>query len=278
MVKIVTDSCSGITPELAERFGVTVLPLYIHFGNEIYQDNIDLTTEEFYHRLEKEENLPTSSAVNPDTFAKVFTQLAKETDEILTISFSAMLSGTYGAALQGKAMAGKKCRIEVIDSQLAIGAQMLLVVFATKLAQSGANLDQISKRVKNAIPRIHIRVTLYTLEYLRKGGRIGKAQALLGSLLKVNPILTLRDGMIFPVARPRSRTQAINQLIDFAKSFPHIEALAIEDATTPDELEVLAENLKGLVPPENFYRSKVDPVIGIHLGPGVLGVSVLEGE
>ncbi len=278
MVKIVTDSCSGITPELAERFGVTVLPLYIHFGNEIYQDNIDLTTEEFYHRLEKEENLPTSSAVNPDTFAKVFTQLAKETDEILTISFSAMLSGTYGAALQGKAMAGKKCRIEVIDSQLAIGAQMLLVVFATKLAQSGANLDQISKRVKNAIPRIHIRVTLYTLEYLRKGGRIGKAQALLGSLLKVNPILTLRDGMIFPVARPRSRTQAINQLIDFAKSFPHIEALAIEDATTPDELEVLAENLKGLVPPENLYRSKIDPVIGIHLGPGVLGVSVLEGE
>jgi DegV family protein with EDD domain len=278
MVKIVTDSCSGITPELAERFGVTVLPLYIHFGNEIYQDNIDLTTEEFYHRLEKEETLPTSSAVNPDTFAKVFTQLAKETDEILTISFSAMLSGTYGAALQGKAMAGKKCRIEVIDSQLAISAQMLLVVFATKLAQSGANLDQISKRVKNAIPRIHLRVTLYTLEYLRKGGRIGKAQALLGSLLKVNPILTLKDGMIFPVARPRSRTQAINQLIDFAKSFPHIEALAVEDATTPDELEMLAENLKGLVPPENFYRSKVDPVIGIHLGPGVLGVSVLEGE
>ncbi|MCD6230811.1 MAG: DegV family protein [Dehalococcoidia bacterium] len=278
MVKIVTDSCSGINPESAERFGVTVLPLYIHFGNEIYQDNIDLTTEEFYRRLEKEENLPTSSAVNPDTFAKVFTQLAKETDEILTISFSAMLSGTYGAALQGKAMVGKKCHIEVIDSQLAIGAQMLLVVFATKLAQSGANLDQISKRVKNAIPRIHLRATLYTLEYLRKGGRIGKAQALLGSLLKVNPILTLKDGMIFPVARPRSRTQAINQLIDFAKSFPHIEALAVEDATTHDELEVLAEKLKGLVPPENFYRSKIDPVIGIHLGPGVLGVSVLEGE
>ncbi|MEA3298352.1 MAG: DegV family protein, partial [Chloroflexota bacterium] len=224
------------------------------------------------------ENLPTSSAVNPDTFAKVFTQLAKETDEILTISFSAMLSGTYGAALQGKAMAGKKCHIEVIDSQLAIGAQMLLVVLATKLAQSGENLAQISKRVKNAIPRIHLRATLYTLEYLRKGGRIGKAQALLGSLLKVNPILTLKDGMIFPVARPRSRTQAINQLIDFAKSFPHIEALAVEDATTPDELEVLAENLKGLVLPENFYRSKIDPVIGIHLGPGVLGVSVLEGE
>jgi len=278
MVKIVTDSCSGITPEGAERFGVTVLPLYIHFGNEIYQDNIDLTTEEFYHRLEKEENLPTSSAVNPDTFAKVFTQLAKETDEILTISFSAMLSGTYGAALQGKAMAGKECHIEIIDSQLAIGAQMLLVVLATKLAQSGENLAQISKRVKNAIPRIHLRATLYTLEYLRKGGRIGKAQALLGSLLKVNPILTLKDGMIFPVARPRSRTQAINQLIDFAKSFPHIEALALEDVTTPDELEMLAENLKGLVPPENFYRSKIDPVIGIHLGPGVLGVSILEGE
>jgi DegV family protein with EDD domain len=146
------------------------------------------------------------------------------------------------------------------------------------MAQSGANLGQIANWVRKTIPKVHVRMTFDTLEYLRRGGRIGKAQAFLGSLLKVNPVLGIKDGATFPIARPRNRARAMNFLVDFVKSFRHIEALAIEDATTPDELEILAQRLRGLVPPEHLYRSKVSPVVGTHVGPHVLAVSILEAE
>ncbi|MDY7018847.1 MAG: DegV family protein [Chloroflexota bacterium] len=278
MVKIVTDSCSDITPEFAERLGITLVPLYVQFGDKFYRDNVDLATEEFYHKLEQSKAIPTTSTVTPDLFAQLFSKLAEETKEILTITLSELYSGTYRVALQAKTMVAKDCRVEVIDCRSAIGGQMLLTISATQMAQSGANLDEIVDWVMKAIPRTHVRVSFDTLEYLRKGGRIGKAQAFLGSLLRVNPVLSIKDGNTFPVARPRNRAQAMDFLVNFAKSFSHVEALAIEDATTPDELEALAERLKDIVPPERLYRSKVSPVVGTHVGPHVLAVTVLEAE
>ena len=278
MVKIVTDSCSDITPQLAQELGITVVPLYVHFGDEAYRDNVDLSTEEFYRRLKKNRTIPTTSAVTPVFFAELFSRLAEETKEILTITVSQMFSAIYAAALQGKAMVTKNCRIEVIDSQLGAGAQMLLVISASQMAGTGAKLDQIVDGVKKAIPRIHIQMTFDTLEYLRRGGRIGKAQAFLGSLLKVNFVLGIKDGASFPIARPRNRAQTMDFLVNFVKGFSNIEALAIEDATTPDELEILAQHLKDVVPQERFYRSKIGPVVGTHVGPHVLAVSVLEAE
>jgi DegV family protein with EDD domain len=278
VVKVVTDSCSDITPQLARELGITVVPLYVQFGDEIYRDNVDLGTEEFYHKLETSKIRPATSTATPADFAKVFTKLAEETKEILTITLSEKFSATYAAVLQGKAMVKKDCQIEVIDSRAGAGAQMLLVVLAAQMAQAGANLEQIADQVRRAIPRVHVRISFDTLEYLRKGGRIGKAQAFLGGLLKVNPILGIKDGAAFPIARCRNRTQAMDFLVNFAKGFSQIEALAIEDATTPDDLQALAERLNGVVPPERIYRSKVSPVVGSHVGPRVLLVAVLEVE
>ena len=278
MVRIVTDSCSDITPRLAQELGISVVPLYVQFGDETYRDNVDLSTEEFYHKLETSKTLPTTSTVTPVSFAELFTKLAEETEEILTITISERFSATYEAALQGKAMVGKDCRIEVIDSQSGAGGEMLLVTSAAKMAQSGADLDQIADWVRKAISRVQVRMSFDTLEYLRRGGRIGKAQAFLGSLLKANPVLGIKDGDTFPIARPRSRTQAMDFLVNFAKGFSRVEALAVEDATTPEDLEILAGRLKDVVPPERIYRSKVSPVVGTHVGPHVLAVSVLEAE
>jgi DegV family protein with EDD domain len=278
MVKIVTDSCSDITPQLAQQFGITVVPLYVIFGNETYRDNVDLSTEEFYRKLETSKTLPTTATVTPDFFAELFTKLGEETKEILTVTLSELYSATYGAALQGKTMVSKDYHIEVIDSRLAIGGQMLLVISAAKMAQSGAKLDEIADWVRKAIPRVHVRMSFDTLEYLRRGGRIGKAQAFLGGLIKANPVLAIKDGNTFPIARPRGRAQAIDFLENFVKGFQRIEMLAIEDATTPDDLEILAQRLKDVVPPERVYRSKVSPVVGTHVGPHVLAVSVLEAE
>lgn len=278
MVKVVTDSCSDITPQLAQEFGITVVPLYVQFGKETYRDNVDLSTEEFYHKLEASRIHPTTATATPADFAKIFTKLMEETKEILTITLSEKFSGTYTAAMQGKAMVSKDCRIEVIDSKLGAGAQMILVISAAKMAQAGADLDHIVDQVKKAIPRVHMRMSFDTLEYLRRGGRIGKAQAFLGGLLKVNPVLGIKDGATFPIARSRNRAQAMDFLVNFVKGFSRIEAVAIEDATTPDDLQALAERLKDVVPPERIYRSKVSPVVGTHVGPHVLAVSVLEAE
>ena len=276
MVKVVTDSCSDITPQLARELGITVVPLYVQFGNETYRDNVDLSTEEFYHKLKTSKIRPTTATVTPANFAQIFTTLGEETKEIVAITLSEKFSAIYATALQGKAMVEKDCRIEIIDSQAGAGAQMLLVIAAANMAQSGANLEEIVESVKGAIPRVHIRMTFDTLEYLRRGGRVGKAQAFLGGLLKVNPVLGIKDGAAFPIARCRNRAQAMDFLVDFVKRFGRIEAVAIEDATTPEELELLAQRLKDIVPAERTYRSKVSPVVGTHVGPHVLAVSVLE--
>lgn len=278
MVKIVTDTVSDIPFYLAQEMGISVVPANVHFGTETYRDNVDLTTEEFYQKLTARQVFPTTSAPSPGVFVELFTKLAKETDAILAIMVSSKLSAIYESAVQGKAMVKADCRIEVIDSTLIIGGEMLLAILAAKAAQAGANLEQISDLVRKAIPRSQLRMAFDTLEYLRRGGRIGKAQAFLGGLLRINPILGLKDGEVFPYGRARNRAQAVDFLVNFVKGFSKIEGLVIEDATTPDEAEKLAERLSQVFPRERMYRSKVSPALGTHAGPHVLAVSVLEAE
>lgn len=278
MVKIITDTLSDIPSQLAQELGVTVVPLNVHFGNDIYRDGVDLSTDEFYQKLTTGEAFPITSAPVPGVFIETFTKLAEETDEILAIMPSHKFGAMYESALRAKAMMKTGCHIEVIDSLLAVGGEMLVVIKAAKAARAGANLEQISDMVKKTIPRIHTRMVFDTLEYLRQGGRIGKAQAFLGSLLKVNAILGVKNGEVVPIARARNRARAIDFLVNFVKGFPKIESLVIEHATTPDELEILAERLREIFPKEQMYRSKVGAVVGAHVGPHVLAVSVLEGE
>jgi DegV family protein with EDD domain len=278
-VKIVTDSTSDLTPEVAGELGITVVPLNVHFstdiGTETYRDGIDLRAEDFYRRLAQNKTLPTTSAPAPGTFADVYDKLAKETDEILAITISSKLSATYKAALDAKELVKSKARLEVIDSFSAMVGLALIVISAAKAAEAGARLDEVIDVVRSSMGRVDFRLAFDTLEYLRKGGRIGRAQAFLGSALKVNPILTIRDGLTEGVTRVRCRAKAVDYLGDFVMSFPDIEEVAIEDATTPDEAKILAERLGSRFPSERIYWMKVGPVIGTHVGPHVLGVGVL---
>lgn len=276
MVKIVTDSVSDLPPQLAKELGIAVVPLYLHFGTESYRDNVDLTTEEFYDKLAKSRIFPATSAAGPGIWVEVFTRLATETSEILVVTAGSRLSASYESALQAKTMVKTDCRIEVVDSTSGIGGEMLLVLLASKLARKGANLEEVSNSVKKAAPGVHVLVSFDTLEYLRRGGRIGRAQALLGSLLRVNPLIGLKNGEVYPYGRARNRAQAMDFLVNFVKGFPRIDSIAVEDATTPDEREVLAQKLKQIVPEERIYQTKVSPAVGAHVGPHALGVSVLE--
>jgi DegV family protein with EDD domain len=274
-VKIVTDSTSNLTAEIAGELGIVIVPLNVHFETEIYRDNVDLTPEEFYRRLSLNKHLPTTSAPTPAVFAAIYDKLAGENDEILVLTISSKLSATYEAAMAGSRARKSSCRLEIIDSQLAISALGLAAIAAAKAARSGYNMNEILSIVDSCRQRINLRIAFDTLEYLRRGGRIGTAKALLGAALNLNPILTLKDGATHPVTRIRSRAKALEYLCNFVMDFGDIEELAIEDATTPQDVEMIVERIGSKVSRERIYRMKVSPVIGTHVGPHVIGVSVL---
>jgi len=277
-VKIVTDSLSDITDDLAQELGVTVVPLYVRFGEEVYRDRVEMTTEEFYHKLVHGDTFPTTTQPPPGDFVAVYKKLAKETDEILVITVSGMLSGTYQSALQAKSMVEEKCRIEVIDSRMVAMGLGLIVIKVAKAAKTGANLDELVDLARRAMSRSHLVIYFDTLKYLAKGGRIGRAQGLLGAMLSIKPILTVKDGEMAPLTRVRSLAAGLDYLYNFVPGFSKIEALAVEHATTPDEADALVERLSSIFPKERIYRSIVSPVLGTHAGPTALALTVLEAE
>ena len=277
-VKIVTDSLSDITSDLAKKLGITVVPLYVRFGEEVYRDRVEMTTEEFYHRLVHGNVFPTTTQPPPGDFVNVYKKLVKETDEILVIVVSSKLSGTYQSALQAASMIEEKCRIEVIDSEMVAMGLGLIVIKVAKAAKAGANLDELADLVRKAMPRSHLIVYFDTLKYLAKGGRIGKARGLLGAMLSIKPILTIRDGEMTPLTRVRSPAAGMDYLYNFMAGFSKVEALAVEHAATPDEADGLVERLGSLYPKEHIYRSIVSPVLGTHAGPNAIALTVLEAE
>jgi DegV family protein with EDD domain len=277
MVKVFTDSVSDLPNDVANEMGITIVPLYVHFGSEAYKDGVDLSAEEFYHKLEASSTLPTTSAPSPGLFAEFFDKLAEETDEIIGVLVAKKLSATYTAALQGIELMNRKCRVELVDSTLAIMGEGLLVIEAAKRARDGATLKELVDMISRTVSRTHVRVTLDTLRYLAMGGRIGKAQALLGSMLKMNPIIGVKNGDVLPFAKVRSREKANEWLYKFTANFSKVEALAIEYGTSLGEAKALADRIASIWPNVPIYMSRVSPVVGTHTGPGVLSVSVLEG-
>ena len=273
-VKIVTDSVADLPLQVVKELGITVVPLNVRFGEKVYRDGIDLTTDEFYDKLARSKVFPVTSVPSPAAFAEAYDKLAKETDEILAIIVSSKLSGTYDVAVQSIGLMKRKCRVEVIDSQTATMAQGFIVMAAARAAKAGANLDELEAIVRRNISRVDFRAAFDTLEYLRRGGRIGRAQAFLGSVLKVNPIITLKDGVVEPAGRTRSRAKAIDYLYNFALSYSNIEEMAVEDTATPEEAEALVERLSSKFPKERIYRSRMTPAIGTHTGPRLLLVAV----
>jgi DegV family protein with EDD domain len=277
MVAIITDSVADLPPEVAREMNISVIPLNVHFGTEIFKDGIDLTTDEFYRKLEKSSVLPKTSAPGPGVFADIFDMLAEKESEILAIFLSHKFSATYESALQGIKLMKRKCHVEVVDSSLAIMGQGLLVIEVAKKALKGASLSSLINMISEMVPRIHIRVTLDTLKYLAMGGRIGRVQAFMGAMLQVNPILGIKNGEAFPYTRVRSRKKAVEALQQFALSFENVKAIAVEYGTNAEEAKIFSGKIMSSFTKIPVYISHVSPVIGSHTGPGVLSITVLEG-
>jgi len=269
-VKVVTDSTADLPPQLAKELGITVVPVYVRFGNEVYRDRVDISEDEFYQRLLHGPIHPSTTQPAPQDFVDVYKGLAQEADGIISIHVTSKLSGTYNSALHGKELVGKECPIEVIDSQLVTMGLGQLAIVANTIAKSGKSLQQVTEEVRQIIPSVHLLGLLDTLKYLALGGRIGKVQALLGSVLSVKPMLTIQDGELVPVGRVRSRTKGIDRLFDFVKNAVDIQDLAIVYNTTPDEAQALDERLGSIFTKERIRLARLGPALGVHAGPGIL--------
>jgi DegV family protein with EDD domain len=278
-VKIVTDTLADISFDLAKQLGVTVVPLYVRFGEEIYKDRVEITAEDFYRRLLNEPKLPSTTQPSPAEFLEVYNKLSAETDEILTVTLSSKMSGTYQSASQAREMYKGKAKIEVIDSMQVALAEGLCVIAGVNAVKKGANLAKAAEVIRKATTRVHVLAYFDTLKYLAKGGRIGKASGLIGSLLSVKPILCIRDGEMAPLTRVRSITAGMDYLYNAYESYKdNIEGIAIEHTTTKVEADKLVERIGKTYPKEKIYREIISPVIGTYTGPGTVAMMVLEAE
>ncbi|MBA7483400.1 Protein DegV [subsurface metagenome] len=275
-IKIVTDSSADLPAQLVQELGITIVPLYVRFGEKVYRDRIDISEDEFYQRLLHDPVHPSTIQPTPQDFANAYQKLSPEADGIVSIHISAKLSGTCNSALQGKEMIDKGCPIEVVDSQLTSMGLGLIGIAAATVAKAGGDLPAVMEEVKQAIPNTHLLFLLDTLEYLLRGGRIGKAKALLGSILNVKPVLTFKDGEVVPAGQVRSRAKGLDRLLDFAKSASNIQDLAVVYNTTPDEAQALVERMGTIFAQEQIKLSRVGPMLGVHAGPGALAVAFRE--
>ena len=273
-VKVVTDSTADLPSALAKELGITVVPLNVHFGTEVYRDGVEIFPDEFYRRLVSSPRLPTTSQPTVGDFLRSYQELSQDTDEILSVHISAKLSGTMNSAVQAREQFQGDCRIEIMDSlQGSLGLGMAAIA-AGRAAQRGAGLDEVVEETRRAIPQVRFFGLVDTLKYLEKGGRIGKAQAFAGSLLQIKPILTTMDGVVHPLERARSRAKGIERLCQLAQEHMPVDDLAVAYSTTPDEAQALAQRLKPLLPGGEVFVSQVGPVVGTYLGPGILAIAL----
>jgi len=276
-VKIVTDSSADLPDQLVKELGIAVVPLYVRFGEEVYRDRVSISEDEFYERLIHDPVHPTTVQPGPQDFVEVYQKESAGADGIVSIHISSKLSGTCNSAMMGKDMMGGECPIEVIDTLAVTMGLGLIVIAAAEMAKAGESMDKIVAEVKKAIPQIHLLALFDTLKYLLLGGRIGKAKALLGSILNVKPILTLKDGEVVPAIQARSRAKGMDKLFDFVKDAADIQDLAVVYSTTPDEAQALAERLGSVYGQKKIRIARMGPVLGVHMGPGML-IAVFRGK
>ncbi len=280
-VKIVTDSGSDITQEEAKRLGITVVPVYLRFGDEVYRDVVDINSDEFYRKLVTSPVHPSTSAPSPGDFARVYEEAAQETNEVVSIHITSKHSAVCDAALLGKEVVEEKrkgCRIEVVDSKGVTMWQGLVAIAAAKAAEVGCSLQEVVSKVNKTISQLRVLALLDTIMYAVKGGRLGKAASGISaveSLLHVKLLLTLHNGEIRPAGLVRSRSKGIERLREFIRSASHIEDLAIAHSTTPDDAQTLADYVCSLFPNVVPRIARLGPALGVHAGPGAL-MSVLK--
>jgi len=271
-VAIVTDSTAYLPQKYLEQYDIQVAPLSVIFGNESFSDGVDMSPSEFYVRLQKTEVMPTTSQVTVGAFQEMFEHLYQTGREILVITISGKLSGTVASAEQA-AKLFPETQIAVVDSLSTTIELGLLVLATARFAESGASLAECKQFAEQARLRTGLAFAVDTLEFLHRGGRIGGAKRLMGTMLNIKPILTISYGSVAPLEQVRTRKKSIRRLVEIiteavdGKSTP---ILAVAHANAPDDAQNLLEMASALLNPTETLLTELSPVIGTHVGPGTV--------
>jgi DegV family protein with EDD domain len=277
-VRIVTDSAADIPRAEAEALGVEVVPLSIRFGDKEYTDGVDLTVEEFYAKLADASELPETSAPSPGAFDTAFRRQAEAgADAVVCIDLSGGLSATVQAAQNAAAGLAGELDVRVVDSRSITSGLGTHVRLAAQAAADGADAEAVVALVESLIPRTHVLGALDTLENLKKGGRIGGAQALLGSLLSIKPLLDISSGEVEEAGKARTRRKALEWLRDQVLALPKVEHLTVAHGMAP-EVEQMVDLLAPRYARDDLSIATIGPTIGTHGGPRVMGVTWVDPD
>jgi DegV family protein with EDD domain len=277
-VAVVTDSTAFLEPGVAQELDITVVPLNVHLGDETLRDGIDITPEAFFQRLEKGSQTPHTSPPSVQSFERIYADLHTRTDQILSVHISGRLSPTLNHAERGAESLLGRCSIAVVDSLTTSLGLGILAKAAAEAAQQGATLDEVVRLARGMIPHLYIVFYVDQMDYLERGHRIGRAQAVLGTMLKIKPLLFVEDGEIIPLEKVRTHEKAIEKLFEFVAEFSELEQAAIAQRhTSPtQETKMLLERLEQLFPHIEFPIIQYGPVLASHIGPSAMGVVVYE--
>jgi DegV family protein with EDD domain len=278
VIHLVTDSTSDIALADAEALGVHVVPLIVRFGEEQYRDGVDIDADQFYTKLEHSDIHPTTSQPSPDVFATLYkTLLADPADQVVGLHISAKLSGT----LQSATLAAQdfdRSRIHLVDTESVSGGLQLLVRAALDDIKAGDDAALVAEKATKRAGKVTILVLLDTLTYLHRGGRIGRAQAFVGGLLNVKPLIAVRDGEVVPVARPRSRSKGIDLIVEQVRGCAPLRGLAEFHAAAAESMTELETRIGAAVSNVSAVLGRIGPVVGAYSGPGGLGVACLGAD
>jgi DegV family protein with EDD domain len=270
-VAIVSDSTADLPPALAAARSITLVPLTLNFDGQALLDGVDITPGEFYRRLPGVTSHPTTSQPSPGQFAEVYSALLANHDAIVSIHISEKLSGTFESAQQGADMTDAT-RVHVIDSQVVSMSLGLVALAASTLAAKSADAEAIVDKVESMRGEVQTYFSVATLEFLRRGGRIGRASALLGSVLQVKPVLCIRDGLVTPLERVRTFERALSRVVELARAVDRGKGICaiVGHAGAEADAERVAKELEPIA--ETLMIQPLGPVVGAHAGPGVVGV------
>jgi DegV family protein with EDD domain len=280
-VKVVTDSGSDIPAEVAQELGISVIPLYVRFGESIYRDGIDLDADEFYHELVRNSDPPKTSAPPPGDFVQLYEQLAAETDEIISIHLSSRYSSTRDVAMLARDYVKGKCRVEVVDSKSASMGLGLVAILAARAARSGESLDRVTGLVHEIIPHTHILAMVTELKYVLGGKRIflPKMRIFLGkiaTLFNAKLLGEIYEGKVHAIGIFRTEEKAFDRLEKQLKESPGIKEMAIMHTTAPDWAGELAGRAASISPQEHLHLTRFGCVTGMQAGPRGVGVAFVE--
>ena len=277
-VAVVTDSTCDIGKDTARHATITVVPLNVHFGEEIFADQVSISTDEFMAKMATSAALPTTSQPSVGAFERALRTAAEQQGvrEVVCITLSSKLSGTFQSASIAAQNVADDLHVEVVDSRAVSYALGFQVLRAAELANKGVSASDAADILRNEVDRYQAVFFADTLEHLRRGGRIGKAAQLVGNLLQLKPLLRIDAGVIVPFERTRTRLRAIKALEEFATESDAIDEIAVMYNTTPADAHALAAAIQERAPNLKTTVALVSPVIASHIGPGVLGVITKE--